>query len=612
MSFNIPYGAKEKDSEGKLRSVSSINGERFVYYERLNTDPLEDDWGKRVYKKANDVWDWRVKYGGDSFKIGVYFSDLARTEFAKEKALLEKHFKTNYDPNSAKCGQDLIEAFNVILQTKEVFERNSQVLAQTNQTTLITHFPYYFGETVKELISGENSSLDLESEIIDTIKEDTSGFMFDDDDSAFTAAFDRVLNKHLDEIVEIALEKMFSAKAESGLKKMGKEEFERFSKAYQEIAQALKKMKGTASHNDFIQGLIKNYRLDDFTEQITTSGEGKNKKRITFNEKNYKEILKDKKYSFETKIKAKRGILGGGAAEYLGTFIANYMLSGLGKGFTIHTGHLGKQADMKADYEMFIGFPAEAAQEAMNKLADFEGSGRGSNVRDVERFNSEMLNEFGDDDSFIIEVNSKNYTPNLKFRQGYFNKNKEKVSLGGYSAGSAINLETWDDIMHSMNIRGRDFIFTILQLIPGAIASEKGKEEQVSDMFARAISMALFDDFEPKDPYTKRQAGKKVIHLLYLNGVYVPLSAFYTLLSQAFFGAKDSFDRKELVEVEFKKPAKILWETQEEQNADMKTKKISHPWTYQSNIALKETTVKYHFLSGFQKFIKQFLELQNN
>ena len=122
-------------------------------------------------------------------------------------------------------------------------------------------------------------------------------------------------------------------------------------------------------------------------------------------------------------------------------------------------------------------------------------------------------------------------------------------------------------------------------------------------MFARAIGSALFDDFEPDDPYKKKGAGMRTVHLLWLNGVYVPLSVFYSLLAEAFGDLEDSLERDELIKVEFSLPNNILYPTQDDQ------KGVRHPWDVQSKEALSAITVSYHFLSGFQKFMKRFYDL---
>lgn len=600
MSFGLPYGVKEKGSDGKLRSVNTMNGERYVYYDRLYTDAKnDDDWRRKLWVKANSVLDWRINYGSNPQNISGYFAHLADYEFAKERALLETHFKTSYDPNSPLCGQKLIEAYNSILGAREIFERNALLIANTKgQKDLVSFFPHYLDKGLEIWLSQRDFSKDINDLAISGVIEGK------DKSEKIAVAIEKTINDNIYEITSIALERMFSeeTEAENGLKKkVGESEFNRLGKAYKEIFDALKKLDREAKDNEFIRGTIKNYKLDELGQMITNSFKGK---RLT--KSNIEKSMKG--FKFETRIKSKQGILAGGFKEIFGIFNAQVTLSNNGtKVDGIHTGKRDVQADQKADMVLMIGFDDGAAEAAEQKLNEFQGTGRGSNVGDIKRFTQEMFEDFGNDKGFMIMINSKNYTLNWHFRNGYMDKDGNQLSAGGYSAGSPINLVAWDDMMHKMNIHGRDFIFTIMQLIPGAIGNPSGgneKLEQVSDMFARAIGSALFDDFEPEDPYlNNKKSDLRTIHLLYLNGVYVPLSVFYTLLSEAFGNLQEGLNRNELIKVEFNLPDNILYPTQDDQ------KGVDKPWGVQSNAALTAITVSYHFLSGFQKFMQTFYKL---
>lgn len=600
MSFGLPYGVKEKGSDGKLRSVNTMNGERYVYYDRLYTDAKnDDDWRRKLWVKANSVLDWRINYGSNPQNISGYFAHLADYEFAKERALLETHFNTSYKSDSMDCGQKLIEAYNSILGAREIFERNALLIANTKgQKDLVSFFPHYLDKGLEIWLSQRDFSKDINDLALSGVVEGK------DKSEKIAVAIEKIINDNIYEITSIALERMFSeeTEAENGLKKkVGESEFNRLGKAYKEIFDALKKLDKEAKDNEFIRGTIKNYKLDELGQMITNSFKGK---RLT--KSNIDKSMKG--FKFETRIKSKQGILAGGFKEIFGIFNAQVTLSNNGtKVDGIHTGKRDVQADQKADMVLMIGFDEGAAEAAEQKLNEFQGTGRGSNVGDIKRFTEEMFEDFGNDKGFMIMINSKNYTLNWHFRNGYMDKDGNQLSAGGYSAGSPINLVAWDDMMHKMNIHGRDFIFTIMQLIPGAIGNPSGgneKLEQVSDMFARAIGSALFDDFEPEDPYlNNKKSDLRTIHLLYLNGVYVPLSVFYTLLSEAFGNLQEGLNRNELIKVEFNLPDNILYPTQADQ------KGIDKPWSVQSNAALTAITVSYHFLSGFQKFMQTFYKL---
>lgn len=614
MSFGLEYGKKRKDENGKVHSVNTMNGERFVYYNRLKTDAYhhgKDDWRRKLYDKASSVLNWRITYGGDPTDISIYFAHLSEYEFDKEKALLETHFKgkTNYDPKSAQCGKDLIDAYNEIINIKEIFDRNRILLTNTSQKNLIAFFPTYLDKALEEFMDDKNFEEKIEKIMEENTKQlEKSGFDIKLTKSEkIKEAIEKYVNDNTYKIVERALDLMFSSetKAENGLKK--RDDYDKLGKAYKEIFDALQKFKEKGRSNQFINGAIEVYGLNKLGQAITESFGDKK-----VNMKNAKGLVSN--FKFKTHLKTKgntyEASLGGIFTEIFGQFAAEVNLSNKGvdvKGF--HTGQNHKPVEQKVDMMLTIGFNDGAAEAMEEKLRKFEGSGRGTNVRDINKLTEEMFRDFGNDNSFMIFINSKNYTTNWKFRNGYISKNGGK--FGGYSAGSPIDLNTWDDMMHQMNVKGRDFIFTIMQLIPHAIGNPNGDDrnkEAVSMMFARAIGSALLDDFEPDDPVDKKEHGPKIIHLLYLNGVYIPLSVFYTLLSKAFSDLENSLEMDNLVQVEFDLPDDILYPTQRDQRNAIRSG-VEHPWTEQSNVALNSIKVSYHFLKGFQDFLREFYGL---
>lgn len=611
MSFGLPYGIKGRDENNRLRSINTMHKERYVYYERLYEDAVigkNTTWPElaiKAYNRAKDVFKWRIDHGSNHEDISGFFANLASYEFAKEEALLEKHFGiTSYDPNSESCGKDLIEAYNAILNTQEIFERNALLLANTSQLNLIGWFPQYLNIALHEWIEDMGENKDFTEEVTKLV---TKGMVEGTDESEkIAAAIQKIIDKDSFKITENALKLMFSenTKAENGLKKkVGNEKFNELGKAYKEIFNALNKLEKDAATNQFIKGVVKNFGLDKLGEMITDSFE---KEELSLD--NFKGKVDN--FNFKVSRKSQNTLLKGGFGELFGLFNASITLDRNGvdmKGF--HTGNMGLPRDQKADMMYAIGFNQGAAESIQKQLNKFEGAGRGTNVRDVKKLIEETFEKFGNDDSFMIMVNSKLWTPNWNFRNGYTKKDGTQATLGGYSAGSSIDLNTWDDMMHSMNVRGRDFIFTIMQLIPGAIGSPNGEtenKEKVSDMFARAIGSALFDDFEPDDPYKKKGgADIKTIHLLYLNGVYIPLSVFYTLLAKAFGDFKDALERDELVQVTFTLPEQIKYPDWDSQ------KGVEHAWNIQQQIALDNIKVTYHFMRGYQKFLQQFYQINN-
>ena len=592
MSFGLKYGIKAKNEEGKLRSVNTINGERYVYYDRLKDD-TENEWAPGLHEKASSVFDWRVTYGGNPEDISKYFAGLADNEFTKEKDLLETHFHTSYDPNSKECGKALIEAFNTILSTKEIFERNALLITETEgQKAVFSWFPFYMNKVLHKFINDPDR--DFTNDIAQLVK---SGFIEGEDESEkIKKAIQKHINDNTFDLVDKALKLMFSEKveAENGLKKLGDKKFKELGRAYQEIFAALNNLQDKARNNEFIQGTIKTYQLDKLGEMIMDNFSGDN-----FDYSNIKKSLN--KFKFDVQVGSATGSKGGVFTEFFAKRLGEVVLSSKGTKFTSH--HTGDAGEQKADYMYTVGMSDGAEEFIENELSKFQG-GRGSNVRDVKKLTEKVFEDFGNEKGFMILVNAKNWSLGKNVKNG-----SKSTGFKGFSAGAAIDLNTWDDMMHEMNIRGRDFIFTILQMIPHAIGNPNGDNanlEKVSMMFDRAIGSALFDDFEPGDPFENKK-GLRIIHLLYLNGIYIPLSVFYTLLSKAFADFKASLEMNDLVKVHFQMPKDIKYPTQEDERPDLRAGK--KPWVEQSNEALSAIKVSYHFMKGYKKFMEEFYNL---
>ena len=615
-NLGLPYGKKEPGDNGKMYSMS-INGERYVYYERLRTDKKkkgEEDWRKELYNKANTVFKSRIKYGGDLKDISGFFAGLASYEFSKETALLEKHFgKTGYDPNSPECGKALIEAYNEIFNIQEVFERNRLVIANSKQKNLVSFFPGYLDKALENFVNSADFNKNVKKIIKENDKIDAAGF-FDTNESEsdkLKEAIKIYINDHSLDITEAALELMFdpNVKVESGVngKITDERERERLQNAYKDILKALKEFKNKGKNNPFVKGAVETYRIDKLGDMLIDGMGG-----TEVDLKSAKNKIRNFKFDVELKKKGKNGSAGpaGIFTELFGIFAAQVNISNKHvKVDGFHTGEMKKFVNQKVDMMFLIGANKGAKEAMERKLENFEGKGRGTNARDIQNLAEEIFRNFGNDNTFMIFVNSKNWTLNSKFKNGYIGDHG--VKLGGYSAGSAIDLNTWDDIMHQMNIRGRDFIFTIMQLIPHAIGNPNGdykNKEAISLMFARAIGTALFDDFKAEDPIEKSEHGFNIVHLLYLNGVYVPLSVFYTLLSQAFGKAQNALDRDDLVGVDFDLPEDILYPTQQKQN--IAARSGIKPWAEQSRVALNSIKVSYHFFKGFKDFMEEFYKIK--
>ncbi len=148
------------------------------------------------------------------------------------------------------------------------------------------------------------------------------------------------------------------------------------------------------------------------------------------------------------------------------------------------------------------------------------GSGsenRAKNVQAIEKLYEDLKDVRN---GFIVYSSAKNYTYNDKF--------------GGFSAGQEQNignfLEMMEDVSHSTKKNYKTLMGIILQLGEGAIGEKVLNKDNIENLLAQNIALFLFDDFQTLGG---ESPGPTAIHLMDLNGIYVPLSFILVLLSFA-------------------------------------------------------------------------------
>lgn len=571
--FGIQY-SKYKDSEGEEHNPS-INGERYVYYKRLNTDTkvwsVENKryysaseesinlW-RSLYQKSTSLLDYRLGVAGDLANIAEYFKNLRDSEYKKEINLLSKvlgadalkKYRLN-EQNSEVIGKELIGAINGLLNIKEVFKRNYLLITKTDAKQIIGSFPSYF-----EREYDKNQKL-IYADIEEAISSSSRNIKVRD-------IIDDVMNQWIEKLTTDALITMFSESETEASSLIPKE----LKDAYREIAEVLKK----EGSNEFIKAFIKIYKLTDITDWIES-----NLGKLT--RSNWKSRVryfstKEVKNSKGEYVKKQWYQEGGLASEHLGNFIANYMselFNNGGKSF--HTGSTQQKADFLVTYGV------ENPQEIIDKWK--EENTFGTRPRDIQAIKdlNDRLQDI--DDSFLVYVNAKNIK---------LGENSKR-----FSAGSAINMDTFDTMMHmtpGAQKVGRSLIFMAHQLIPGAIG--EGDDEKVKNAFARTIASALFDDYETIGNVYSH--GANSVHLLYLNGIYLPISFYFNLLHKAFLEqSKKEIDDLILVTLTYPKHIKYP-EMKDQAN-------VVKPWGQQSAEAVERTKIEYRFLNSFQEEMKK-------
>jgi len=553
MSFGLMYGNTFYDKEGKDHK-NSINAERYVYYLRLNTDASSnqkvEDNRKQLFKKASSVFNYRVEQGSSLLKIADYFKLLRDSEYDKEVKLLkskfpESKFLKGYNFENWKAvSAELIRNFNRLLNFEKVFKRNFQVLTRTNKKSIMSHFDYYFDEAYKR----------VQGNLVDEIR-----YVYETNKKrgGINGAIEEVLQRNLPGIVRDALKDMFGNAGVEGSKVDAD-----LKDAYKELLPYLEE--DSSIGNDFVNSLIKHYKLDSLINVIF-------KRRKNFQVGAWDRAVKN----ISIKGRGGKGVTGLGT-EDLETAIGR-ILEDTFNGKVLHTGDTKIKPDVTflVDADMI---PVE------KKLPRGNRGNRGEDVRaavEGERVMDSVT------DGFLVYSNAKDYQPSF-------------IKKRGYSAGSPITLSTWDDMMHAGFVqKGRDLIFMALQLIHGAVGM--GKDEQVKDAFARAIASALFDDFKM---IGNKNAGKNTIHLLYLNGIYIPLSFYFHLLHKAFYNAAQD-EISKLIQVDIELPHGIEFPRLRDERDWRRKHPGKSPWNEQSHTALDTITIEYHFFKGFQEAMKE-------
>lgn len=528
-----------------LQTAIDVHSGNYVYYRRLakSRNPEYRD----LYASAMSAVVQNINKGSNTGDIASYFFSLRDSEYNKEVRLLSDKFgakiTNTYDKSNQATGEELIKAFNKMFNFKDVFIRNLKIIQEdASVKQLVTYFPTYFQQA---WVAAKDS---MATEIEKNIKQN---MVIED-------AVQILINKWLPEIVRDAIKRMFSVEEDTGVKGTKKTK-----QAYKQLLEPIEDLNNEMG-NRFIESFIQSYNLRNIAniliENITLESD------VT---KKIENFSIDKHISFHS--------MGGLAAENLVAYLGDMVASVLDENFTAsRSGDTGQ----KSDVIFTFGIPTNVVEDWLENTAF---GNRKKNIEAVQKLEKELA-EF--ENGFIVYTNVKNYS--------VFSD-----SFKGFPAGNPMTLNAWEGMMQAMGIKSDNLIFTVLQLIPGAIADNQ--KENVSTMFARGIAASLFDDFDVSD-YTPNSSSMS-IHLLNLNGIYTPLSFYFDLLGRA-FQQYDKTNVNNLIKVQLSLPDSILFPTQVEENRWRKNNPNASPWQEQQQDAMAKSRISYYFLQGYTDLIK--------
>ena len=523
----------------------------YVYYERLKEDGYVS-----LYNEVKNQLELQKGSLEELKKTSANLRRMGMVERQKELALLKQIFgqTINVDLDDKASIKDFLDTFNQALNFKEIYQRNLQLLLTTDKKkSAISYFPTYFLQAWrahKEIFIGK------------IIKE------FEQTGTAIDILFENQLKEDMNLLVIDGIKRMFKAEPELG------EQAKEFSDAYNNLIKGIGNLKQQGS---FAQEIAKIYQLDKLSENFRKAAREETKKR---NGKSLLDLAYSKTFSdVVNQQMAQRGGITHEAIENLTIDILSKMKVN-GKIKTYRSGSHNVKPDNIYTYDIDIKPIIEAFEEKME-------SGRAENIARAEKVNQYLKNV---DKGFIIYSNAKNY----QLSSDHFKRR-------GFSAGTTISAESYLEVMKNVNKNVRTFIGVMINTAKGAVGADADLHDLIVQNMAQDIAMMLFDDYETIGRELKG-SGARAIHVMNLNGIFIPLSFFFEILAKAI----DEIGRapEGLVVANFTTPG-IYYKTNMAIQKDRENG-IS-PWAFQKEKALKDTKISYYFLRDFRKILDKYL-----
>lgn len=585
-----------------LNSDSESMASNYVFYERLKNNRSGYSY---LYGKIKPTLSRYREEIGESVVDDSKVRAMAEAELSKEIKVLQDVFGTGIDASRFLTGgrlndfkelyDGLTKAINSSLGIKEIYERNV-TLIQTSKKRFNKKNELLEGGK-KSIISFYHTYLiqQIEIDLDDIAKGLEEVFNNLPPNKSLEEAAKEFLQVRLRETCKQAALRMFSPERELELQaelelSLSPEELQKQREAYQELYFALSQEDSNSS--PFVQQLFDIYKVQDvikaLTEEIDSSGRIASRTR---NEKGKYGIANDATFK---QVGVNIHQRGGLTLEAFENFTVNTILKKTGqKGGSVSSGATGMKADNIITLEIDADRVARSLAESYQTGSGSEN--RAKNVQAIEKLYDDLKDVRN---GFIVYSSAKNYTYNDKF--------------GGFSAGQEQNisnfLEMMADVSRSTRKNYKTLMGIILQLGEGAIGEKVLDKDNIENLLAQNIALFLFDDFQTLGG---ESPGLTAIHLMDLNGIYVPLSFILFLLADAIRFAREDVSRiRDVASVRIN-ASPILFPTAADQRKWEKENEATpiEAWNEQRYQAQKSTTIRAHFLKNFQQIITNFLTI---
>ena len=495
---------------------------------------------------------------------------MARVEAAKEVEMLNYIFGANLNLtlNTRNDVRQLVEAINTAFHFKTIAERNANMIKspdfRSGIKAVFSYFPGYFLHALR----------DNESHILKDIhalwvsnKSLTIG-------DAGKTVFEKYLPKLVHDATILMLEK---AKVEDSTD-------QKYQDAYKEILGAIKQDFLLMQDNVFLNRLMSIYKLD---QAANTFQELLNAQQTLNLDEAFKGV--------EESISAGRNLHSRGGFTFEG--LIDQALSMVASGINgtkaadgsiitaEYSEHFGA-LDARPDNVMYFNIPGSTIDETVDRINKTRKDFTQNRLSDADAIMDLMDNIKNIKNGYIVYFNDKNY-------------NIGKSSTA-HKAASEVKLIDLGSILANSTINVNQLIYNILQATKGGIS--EGNDYGAADAIAQEVAYFLFDDW---NTIGAAQTGGNAIHIMALEGIMIPLSAFLYGMGTAINAAQAHVNSFAQATISY---SSILYgKGVKDETTGRGARFISDNWDVQRNDALTKTTIKVEFLQSMQEFVRSYV-----
>lgn len=536
---------------------------KFVFYDQLkNYDPGTIQ--RSLYESAIATGEAVLALNKPESRAEFIASNLraqARNEAQKDIKLLNTYFGGNYsidDVYDKQFGKELTIALNEALNLKDIFQRNYDRIVNEKgdgRAAKVTISSVMESYVITEI---RNSWPTICNHILNRLAESNGEY------SIAKAVEEEFNSPYIEKVIGRALDKALASPTWTG----------GTDNPFKELVDYLNAHKDR--RNYIIAKMWQYLGIDKLKQNMIEN--------ITNSEqlKNFKNSRKNSKVNLTTSIKG--GVQQGLMAEALSQVISEASIklnAGNSKFTTEQVGSIGAKPDVVVGFQLNV----DTITGIMTNNR-FNGADREMNRKRFIEVNEHLkrLNK-----GMIIYSNVKDYALGQNFKR-----------RGGFSTGGDMKLDTYANIMKKT--KASEFIGAIANAMDEAVFGDEKHRQAILEMITQDMANFLFDDvFTIGKEMTD---GATAIHLMNLDGVYIPVSYLLLLLAEAF----EQEDKKNYRDIFYPtiRYTKILYPHGGEGH-EGDNKWTYDDWLKQRNDALNKITIGATFARSFVDIVKELM-----